>query len=269
MEDKLPDWFENSVNRLTATGTQRVWSVLVTIFGDLAQDKDDQISGTLITRLTSLAGIKAEATRVALHRLRKDGWIESERSGRNSSHRLTEFGRSQSATAAPRIYARRSIQPEIWHLVAADSAEVSRQELADLMLTGDYISLNSSTAIAPGAAPDGIEELLVMQSPDVIVPGWLKHRCGSAPLEEAYRGLHDTLHTVQNLLPPEGVSSPLHAAVLRVLVVHTWRRIILRHPELPEGFYPDGWIGIACRDTVHQVLDALPRAALGDLEQAV
>lgn len=266
MKDAPPDWFEASVARLTASGTQRVWSVLVTIFGDLAQGEPDQISGALITRLTSAAGIKAEATRVALHRLRKEGWIESVRVGRNSVHRLTAFGRAQSAAAAPRIYARQTIRPDSWHILVADSSEASRQELADLMLTGDYIALNSATALAAGPAPDGTEELLVVQSDDVTVPGWLRERCGPEPLKESYDQLLEMLRFVRDHLPPEGVSDPIQRAVLRVLIVHNWRRIVLRNPELPASFLPQDWNGRACRDVVMELLDRLPRPGLGALE---
>ncbi|WP_170762951.1 PaaX family transcriptional regulator C-terminal domain-containing protein [Ruegeria lacuscaerulensis] len=269
MNEKTPDWFDICVTRLTASGTQRVWSVLVTIFGDLAQNETDQISGALITSLTSLAGIKAEATRVALHRLRKEGWIESTRIGRNSVHRLTDFGRSQSAAAVPRIYARETVRPDIWHVLVGSGSDLARQELSDLMLTGDYISLNNSTAMAPGPAPDGIEELLVVQSKEISVPNWLKDLCGPKALKDSYDQLWETAQAVKSHLPPNVVSDPMKVAVLRVLLVHSWRRVVLRHPDLPETFLPDDWMGPACREVVSQLLAALPRPSLDALEKAL
>lgn len=269
MKDASPDWFETCVSQLTTHGTQRVWSVLVTIFGDLAQDEMDQISGTLISTLTNLTGIKAEATRVALHRLRKDGWIESTRIGRNSIHRLTGFGRGQSAAAAPRIYASKPNRPDIWHVLVAGGTETSRQELSDLLLTGDYISLSSATAMAPGLAPAGIEELLVVQSRDVSVPGWLRDLCGPQPLKDAYDQLWETIRIVQSHLPSNGVRDPVKVAVLRILIVHNWRRIILRHPDLPETFLPADWKGPACQKAVSDVLARLPRPSLETLESAL
>ncbi len=269
MNDAAPDWFEFCVSRLTASGTQRVWSVLVTIFGDLAQKETDQISGALITSLTSLAGIKAEATRVALHRLRKEGWIESTRIGRNSVHRLTDYGRSQSAAAAPRIYARETVRPDIWHVLIASNQDISRQELSDLLLTGDYIFLNHSTAMAPGPAPDGIEELLVVESREISVPNWLRDLCGPKELKESYNQLWETVEAVQRRLPPSGVADPMRVAVLRILLVHSWRRVVLRHPDLPETFLPDDWKGPACRELVSQLLESLPQPALGTLEKGL
>ena len=224
--------------QLTPPGTQRVWSVLITMFGDLAQDETDQISGALTTALTTLAGIKPEATRVALHRLRKEGWIESTRIGRNSVHQLTRFGRRQSAEAAPRIYAREPIEPDLWHVLVAGGADTSRKELADLMLTGDYISLNATTAMAPGPVPDGLEEVLGLESSAISAPEWLRELCGPDVLKSAYEEFLQTIERIEGLLPTEGVADPLRVAVLRVMIVHNWRRIILRHPALPAEFLP-------------------------------
>ncbi|WP_253276871.1 PaaX family transcriptional regulator C-terminal domain-containing protein [Ruegeria sp. 6PALISEP08] len=266
MKDTAPDWFETCIGQLTANGTQRVWSVLVTIFGDLAQSGSDQISGALITALTSLAGIKSEATRVALHRLRKEGWIESTRVGRNSVHRLTDFGRDQSAAAAPRIYARDTNNPDTWHVLIASVSERSRKELSDLMLIGDYIPVNPSTAIAPGPVPDGLEDLLGIESSAISVPDWMRDLCGPEPLKAAYEQFWTTLQLVERHLPANGLDDPLQTAVLRVLIVHGWRRLILRHPSLPPTFLPADWKGAECRQKVLQLLDRLPRPSLASLE---
>ncbi len=73
---------------LTALPTPRVWSMMVTIFGDLAQAPRDRIDGPLLTRLTDGMGIKPEAVRVALHRLRNEDWITSVKSGRTVQPRV-------------------------------------------------------------------------------------------------------------------------------------------------------------------------------------
>ena len=95
--------FQNLIEQVTFGTTPRVWSLLVTVFGELAQDADAQISGSLLRSLSEHIGIKPEAMRVALHRLRKDGWIDSERTGRTSNYFLTLWGRAQSIAASPRI----------------------------------------------------------------------------------------------------------------------------------------------------------------------
>ena len=122
MTDTSRQNFEGIVQELTGCGKSRTWSILVTIFGDLAQNPEDEISGPLLSSLTQLIGIKPQAMRVALHRLRRDGWIVTEKFGRTSKHRLSEFGLNQSVIASPRIYARAIVMPDKWHVLLANPA---------------------------------------------------------------------------------------------------------------------------------------------------
>jgi len=97
--------FQSIITLFTEDDSPRVWSLLVTMFGDLAQEEGHTLSGGLLGRMTQSVGIKPEATRVALHRLRKEGWLNSERSGRTSAYSLTEWGRAETIAATPIIYA--------------------------------------------------------------------------------------------------------------------------------------------------------------------
>ncbi|KUF11117.1 PaaX family transcriptional regulator C-terminal domain-containing protein [Pseudoponticoccus marisrubri] len=244
----------------------RVWSVIITIFGDLAQAPGDTISGAVLSRITELAGIKPEAQRVALHRLRKDGWIESARVGRLSHHRLTAFGRALSAEATPRIYAERIDPPARWHVLIAGGEEAAREALDAVLLTGDYISVSPQAALGPGPVPEGCADLLSFDTARFGVPDWARERVFPADLRAAYDRLHDALREVAESLGPAPVLAPLEAATLRMLVVHNWRRLVLKHPEVPREFYPEGWSGEACRAEVARILSRVPRPGLEQLD---
>ena len=60
---------------------------------------------------------------------------------------------------------------------------------------------------------------------------------------EQFRQLNKELNRIENL-------SPLDIALLRVLVVHGWRRIVLRVPCLPDRAFPEEWCGQPCRALV-------------------
>ena len=248
-------WFETSVARLSDPQNQRVWSIIVSLFGDMAQAEGSQISGAALTRIITPLGIKPEAIRVALHRLRKDGWIESERSGRASVHFLTQYGRSQSAAVTPRIYDRAPQIARDWHLLIADD-NAGQAALDDLLLLPNYTAVNRHTALGHGSPPAGLDDLLVIEAAGFAVPAWLKSRIFPDDLTAACASL---LHDLTEAgLPPGGLDT-LQAAALRTLAVHRWRRVVLRHPDLPEGFHPASWPGAACRARVFALLDALPR----------
>jgi phenylacetic acid degradation operon negative regulatory protein len=55
---------------------------------------------------------------------------------------------------------------------------------------------------------------------------------------------------------------PARRAALRTLLVHDWRRIALRAPDLPDALAPPDWTGAETRAAVRALLDRLgPQAA--------
>lgn len=264
MSDSNDIWFESAVQQLNDPQNQRVWSVIVSLFGDLAQDKGAQISGSALTRIITPMGIKPEAIRVALHRLRKDGWIESARSGRASIHYLTEYGRSQSAAVTPRIYERTVSAPQDWHLLICEDG-ASPDSLDEVLLLPNYVPVNRSTALGHGPVPRSLDGLMAAEVTSIAVPPWLKARLYPDHLRDACAALK---HDLSQLPPPPAGLSPEQLGTLRTLVVHRWRRVVLRHPYLPPSFHPSDWAGEGCRDLVFQLLDRLPRPALAALDAA-
>src|SRR6056297_83501 len=120
--------FDQIVNALLGGDTPRVWSLLVTMFGDLALSPDARLSGACVNALTAAIGIKPEATRVALYRLRKEGWIESYRAGRQSKYALTAYGRSETLAARPRVYATTCASRRPAVVIDAPGADVSKSD---------------------------------------------------------------------------------------------------------------------------------------------
>jgi phenylacetic acid degradation operon negative regulatory protein len=255
--------FDSAREALMRTGDTRVWSVIVTIFGDLAQDPRDQIPGNTLSDLTQMTGIRPEAMRVALHRLRKDGWISSEKSGRTSSYRLTQQGFEESLAARPRIYATNAERPDQWHLVLRDAqpaAERGKAQPEGYTMLMDRVFLGQGLAAAD---QDGF----VIQGGTGAVPGWVQDRVISADCVQGYSLLHQDLQAAWSILAQAAPLSALQVAVLRVLIVHNWRRCILRHAELPDAFFPDHCPAIACRALVAQLLARLQRPPLAELMQ--
>lgn len=248
--------FDRLVTIITGDRPPRVWSLLVTVFGDLAQAPEARISGALLGQMAGAMGIRPEATRVALHRLRKDGWIASQRRGRSSTYHLTDWGRSQSVAASPRIYGAEAPAQTAW-LVLVDPGTDPTALPAGVWVT-------SSTLIAAEPAPPGLNAFSTRV--DGPLPDWARSRICPATLLDGSNDLADRLCRLAAALPAD--VSPLSSAVLRVLVVHAWRRVILKAPALPDDTFPGAWRGPECRAQVAALLGRLPRPALADLDAA-
>lgn len=245
---------------LTALPTPRVWSMLVTIFGDLAQAPGDVIDGPVLTRLTAGMGIKPEAVRVALHRLRNDDWIVSEKSGRTAIHALTPFGRNQSAGASSVIYGAPRDMPKGWQLALTQtntSAQRDKMQKAGFTQLIPRVFFASTHSTPPKDA---------VSLSGTVAPDWLYAEIVPREVTGQYSELLTLFQNVSQALP-EGLSDPAQVAILRCLIVHHWRRIVLRHPYLPPDLTGADWPGHLCRHKVTSLLARLPRPALSDLRQ--
>lgn len=245
--------------RLTSLGVQRVWSLLVTVFGDLAQNEGDEINGPVLSTLMTELRIKPEATRVALHRLRNDNWIVSTKHGRTSRHSLTDQSRRISAAANPRIYGPPLDTARGWQLVMLESAAVqSREEMEALgfapLMPRIYVGADDSTP------PENSLAL-----PATHAPAWLSAQFEPKDLVQDYAALHSALIQLDHALVQDHGLTAREIAVLRCAIVHSWRRLVLRHPNLPRQMYSGDWRGHNCRTLVMALLGRLPRPALSEI----
>lgn len=249
----------DAAEALKALGPPRLWSMLVTIFGDLARAPQDRIDGPVLTRLTAGMDLKPQAVRVALHRLRNDGWITSEKHGRTASYALTESGRAQSQTASHRIYAPPAQEDIGWQLVVT---EVSDADVRQQMEAAGFAQL-MPRVFCGSAAMQVPEHAMVFDGG--AAPAWLRNQIVPQDLTAAYAQLHDALEQVAASLRGRAPDTMVERAILRCLIVHHWRRLMLRHPDLPQSLMGADWPGHLCRARVTDLLALLPRPPLNAL----
>ncbi|MEL7165244.1 MAG: PaaX family transcriptional regulator C-terminal domain-containing protein [Pseudomonadota bacterium] len=247
----LTDPYRASLDALTSLGPLRVWSVLVTVFGDLAPDQP--IVGPALTALMSEIGIKPEATRVALHRLRGDGWIISQKVGRHSQHALSPTARADSAEAWHKIYGQTPNANELVLILLPPKSK--SPDPAQFARVGPRLYAASRSVPMPADA-------MMLNSGNV--PSWLGIEVETAALQKSYTDLLSVLRDVESL-PPELTKDPLARAALRVLIVHNWRRLALKHALLPREAHSADWAGHDARDLVISMLARLKRASPDDL----
>ena len=253
--------FISLTSDLRGLGPQRVWSLMISLFGDLAQDAGQTIGGPVLSEIMGRLQIKPEATRVALHRLRNDGWITSQKTGRISHHGLTGKGRAESAQASPRIYADPTIRPDEWKMILTESA--SGTQASELAAQG-FIQLTSRVFAGPlnASAPP---QALVLSSADT--PDWLRQQVAPHAQLDGYRKLLGVLSSTQAGLPNANVMNPIEIAVLRCLVVHNWRRLVLRHTKVPMGLIDPSGPVHQCHIRVADLLERYPRPKLLEMER--
>ena len=247
---------------LLAEGQPRVWSLLVTMFGDLAQGDGEALTGPALSHMTDAMGIKSEAVRVALHRLRKDAWIASSKEGRTAIHQLTAFGRAESRRVSPLFYSQLSDFADAWVLVILEDAKgLDRDAVNRAGLVG--IAPRIFVARSDAAVPKGA---LVTEGGDV--PGWLRAHIRCETLGAEFTTLTAKLTKINRHVDQTPDLDPTTTAALRSLLVHHWRRLVLRQPFLPPSLIGTDWPGHTCRNAVCDLLDRLPKPSLQALQAA-
>lgn len=205
------------IDSLHSEGRLRVWSLVITAFGDLVQHRGGQISSARLGRVLGRVGVEPGAMRTALSRLGRDGWVESRRQGRTSLYRLSRQGIARFAPATSRIYAPPRDGP-----VAAWS----------VVVTFDAAGHERVTLVPAEDAPDGAD-LRVTGRLDHVSPAWR-----AALLDTGHRAALAGLAADLDALPPSPVA-PLEAAAMRLLLIHRWRRLVLRFPEIAPELMPE------------------------------
>lgn len=261
---------------LHARGRLRVWSIVMTIFGDLVQPRGQEDAAARLAfsdlgRLTESLGIAPGALRTAMSRLTKEGWLERHKEGRNAWYQLSPSGEASTQSAGQRIYARHEPQPiEHWRLdVFKDAEAAARARGSEVQIpVGDQLVL---TPLMRGAGEDELVvggASLALEGRLIERPDWLLDSLVEPSVTQDYHELATLLEPLAADLPSLQALAPHDAAVLRCLLLHFWRRLVLKHRSLPASLLPDDWPGLRCSALMPQLYAALWPASEAWLDEA-
>ena len=252
---------EALIARLHGRGRLRVWSLVVTIFGDMIVPRGGKVALTLLQEMTSRIGVEPGALRTAMSRLAADGWVVREREGRNSFYRLDEGGRHAFDLATRRIYAG---GPPAWNgswtvlISPCEVREGDAQEAAafGFVRVSGRAFLRPETQGAPAIA-NSFSDMLVVhgtgaEHPEAILSFW-----PSGETAATYRAFMGVFAPLSAALDRGDRLGGLDAIAARALLIHDWRRIVLRDPGLPAELLPSDWPGEEARALTRRIYAAL------------
>lgn len=237
-------------------------TLVFTFFCDVVTRHGGEIwLGNVIQALAPL-GINERSVRTSVFRLVKDGWLISRKQGRCSYYRLTQTGQNRYRSAAQRIYAshRRDWNGK-WMLVFVSLVPEDKREALQRGLSWlGYGRLAPGVFALPGHRRAPLNELIT----DLGVEGHIVHMQAQAESGESIKELvlsrwqlDELIHRysdfiqwyqqAQNLLEEQQTTDPQALLLLRILLIHEYRRIRLTDPELPSGMLPPDWQGDAAQ----------------------
>jgi phenylacetic acid degradation operon negative regulatory protein len=222
-----------------------VWSLIVTVFGDMALPRGGQLSTEGIIRILGLTGVTPAAVRTALSRLVADGWLEGLREGRRSSHRMTQHALHETRAASRRIYAlpQKTFDGRFEIAMLLEGAAAERQALRADLLAAGFGALQQDSLIRPTDAG----RPAIQRRQGLVVMADVRPDPADIPLlvSAAYdldgmaaRHAEFSVGHRRLLASVDAGTDPESALAARLLLVHGWRRLVLRDPALPLPLLP-------------------------------
>lgn len=253
---------ENFLKARIKDGQISATTLTFTFFCDVVTQHGGEIwLGNVIRTLAPL-GINERLTRTAVFRLVKDGWLESRKQGRRSYYRLTATGENYYQRAAERIYSSNvDVWDGVWTLVFTSQADEDKRDVLNrgLLWLGYGRLANSVFARPrhPDAALDellrdlGLDKVIVcmqarsdsVESLQALASSQWKLDSLQSDYQHFIRHYQRALETLKTKEPPD----PHHQLLLRILLIHEYRKILLSDPELPIIMLPANWPGARAR----------------------
>lgn len=212
-------WADSTAKALLNIEKIKVWSLIVTLFGDLGRSSSQSLTGKQINSLLGHIGIKPEATRVALHRLKNEGWIETSKSGRETVYAMSERAKRETVQVYEDVYGEGNKYPEGWCLSVGHDKEINQKS------NGPCIELSRNVSLVPVAHKKAGNERVYAKIDKTSLTQWLSNRL----LPEQATKIIPLLIDISNEHAASTVlQNPYDAFAIRLLVLHHWRKLALR-----------------------------------------
>lgn len=259
------------IRRELAADPPRVPSLIITVWGDALVPHGGAAWLATLIALLGQFGVNERAVRTGVFRVARDGWLVAQPVGRRSRYQVSGQAGARFARAFHRVYDS-PFEPwdGEWEAVVphSDLGPSSRRRLRDELAWAGFAEFAPGVHLRP-ARRDGVAARIVealgvagavtgfvaRDAADGALPS-LASRAESVyalgALAADYRRFIARHAGVVAAFRQRANPDPAQAFAIRTLLVHAYRRVRLRDPQLPREVLPDDWPGTAayalCRD---------------------
>lgn len=278
------------LRRELTTTPPRASSLVITVWGDAIAPHGGAVLLPGLIRLLAPLGLNERLVRTSVFRLAREGWLEATRVGRRSLYRLTREGARRFEQAYRRIYTFPVEQwDDTWELVIARGTRTAgkralgeelRWEGFGTIAPGVYarpsrestsvpriagaLGLAGQTVVVRARDDEALDGLTLAAS----VPRMLDLGSVAADYRRFLRRFGNVIDRFRR--EEDGAHHPEQSFLLRTLLIHEYRRVLLRDPQLPAALLPLDWPGPAafalCRDFYRLTHRAAERHLVATLE---
>ncbi len=248
----------------------RANSLIVTVFGDTIMPRGGKIWLSDLVGLMEPFGLSDRLVRTGVYRLSQEGMLTSKSMGRRAEYSLSDTGLRQFLEAGRRIYAGKPApDSNAWTLVQGvpDITQPERQTLRKRLKWHGFGQLSTTLMAAPGPVPEALESELEAEGLNekvlvfaaslegLMAQQNMKVAAATAwPLEDLNEEYAKFLGVFAKYCAGKSdVLSPKEAFALRTLLIHEYRKILLKDPHLPLSLLPQPWNGTEALSITAQI----------------
>jgi phenylacetic acid degradation operon negative regulatory protein len=234
----------------------RTGSIIITVFGDAIVPRGGSVAlGTLLEFFAAI-DVDGSVVRTAMSRLTADGWFEREKVGRNSFYRLVQRERLTFDIATRHIYGPPASDWTGRFELLLISNGGDRDAAREALRNAGFGTPLPGVWVAPSGVPipeeaKGAIRLEVSAEDDsgrrLLSESWPLERTA-----EAYRRFMKSFEPLRAWVARDKLSD-IEALTARVLLIHQYRRVVLRDPLLPAALLPREWPGRAARQLCGEI----------------
>lgn len=251
-------------------------SLVFDLYGDYLRYLGGEAPLGVVVDLLAEFGIPESTARVVMTRLRREGWLDTRRNGRNTVYALNERSWQLLNEGRRRIFQReRRDWDHQWRLViyqVPESDRPARERVRKHLRWLGFGMLAPSTWISPHDRLDEVGrtleaetsvrlDLLTARSAGPAADLDMALRCWD--LEDLHKVLLKKYEQYRTLLARYRAERPAGATALRerTELIHDYRLTLFDDPDLPAELLPPGWVGRDVHDLFLEAHDLLREEA--------
>lgn len=252
-----------AVTKLQRGLVLRANSVLITLYGDVMAQRGQAVWLGSLIQLADLLGLSARLVRTSAFRLSADDWLACTRLGRRSFYALTAAGLQRVQHAERRIY---DFKLPAWDgrwtlvMVAASLPASARLHLKRELRWEGFGELSPNVFAHPHASDPSLKEIIrTAGAVDHIMVLSAESIADYSPkplqtvmhatfkLDQVEAAFKQFVARFEPVFKQVAALSPAEAFFVRTLLIHEYRKVLLRDPNLPQALLPADWPGLGAR----------------------
>lgn len=239
----------------------RAGSLIITIYGDAIVPRGGTVWLGSLMKLLEPIGISQRLIRTSVYRLVQESWLQTEKIGRCSYYSLTGPGLRRFEQAFQNVYSLSTkewsgswclvflnqLDPEMKQKVREELKWLGFGSMAPGVMEHPRLQRNELTPTLQELG--ALEDTIVMQTQPMEQksPRALRRQVRESwnldQLAGRYRRFLEQFRPVWRELQAGDSLSCQDCLVVRTLLIHEYRKILLRDPQLPDELLPGDWEG--------------------------